>query len=116
MAGWTFLTNHGVALSLLAKNPRITALELAVAMRITERAVRRIIADLTEMGYISKTKEGRRLRYHINTGMVMRHHTHREVAVAELLKALGWKRPKSPAKRETGAQARSRGGSKKEQR
>jgi predicted transcriptional regulator len=94
MAGWTFLTNHAVVLSLIAKNPRITAVELATSIRITERAVRRIIADLTDVGYVSKTKEGRGLQYHINVDMPLRHHTHREVAIVEFLKVLGWKRPK----------------------
>jgi predicted transcriptional regulator len=102
MAGWTFLTNHAVVLSLIAKNPRITALELAMATRITERAVRRIIADLADVGYISKTKEGRGLQYHINADMPLRHHIHSEVAIAEFLKILGWKRPKHLAKRRKG--------------
>jgi predicted transcriptional regulator len=103
MAGWTFLTNHAVVLSLIAKNPRITALELATAARITERAVRRIIADLADVGYISRTKEGRGLRYHINADMPLRDHSHREVGIAEFLKVLGWKRPKHlEKKREKG--------------
>jgi predicted transcriptional regulator len=102
MAGWTFLTNHAVVLSLIAKNPRITALELAMAIRITERAVRRIIANLTDKGYISKTKKGRGLQYHVNTDMPLRHHTHREVAVVEFLKALGWKKKKNPEKKKKG--------------
>jgi len=79
----------------MAKNPRITALELATAAGITERAVRRIIADLVDVGYISKTKQGRGLRYHINENMPLRHHTHREVAIAQFLKTLGWKKKKN---------------------
>ncbi len=99
MAGWTFLTNHAVVLSLIAKNPRVTALELATNIRITERAVRRVIADLTESGYISKTKVGRGLQYHVNTSMPLRHHTHREVDMLEFLKALGWKNKKKPGRK-----------------
>jgi DNA-binding transcriptional ArsR family regulator len=94
MAEWTFLTNHAVVLSLLAKHPRITALELASAVGITERAVRRVIADLAAGGYIVKEKEGRGTRYWINPHLPLRHAAHREVAVAGFLKALGWKKGK----------------------
>ena len=59
MPEWTFLTNHALVLSLLAKQPRTTAWELATAIGITERAVCRIIADLDAAGYIGKKKEGR---------------------------------------------------------
>ena len=59
MPKWTFITRHAVALSLITKYPRITALELARTMGVTERAVRKIIADLAADGYISKKREGR---------------------------------------------------------
>ena len=88
---WTFLTNHALVFSFLAGKPQITARELAASIGITERAVRRIIADLDEAGYISKEKEGRRIRYSINPDLSLRHHTHWEVPVGNFLKALGWK-------------------------
>jgi len=59
MPEWSFLTNHVLVLGLLAKQPRTTAREMATAIGITERAVRRIIADLDAAGYIGKKKEGR---------------------------------------------------------
>ncbi len=46
MAEWTFLTNHARVLSFIAKHPSITALELSNSIGITERATRKIIADL----------------------------------------------------------------------
>ena len=92
MPEWTFLTNHALVLSLLAKQPRITARELAASIGITERTVRKIIADLDSAGYISKKKQGRRVRYHINPGLSMRHDVHQEIAVGDFLEALGWKR------------------------
>ena len=46
MAEWTFLTNHALVLSFLAKHPMITGLEVSREVGITERAVRKIIADL----------------------------------------------------------------------
>lgn len=92
MAEWTFLTNHAVVLSLIAKNPNITALELAVAAGITERAVRRILADLSAGKYISKERVGRGVRYFIRHGLPLRHKVHREVAIGDFLEALNPKK------------------------
>lgn len=92
MVEWAFLTNHALVLSLVAKKPRITARELAAAIGITERAVRKIIADLDAAGYISRKKEGRRVRYRIDPDQLLRHDTFREIAIGDFLQALGWKR------------------------
>jgi len=90
MSVWTFVTNHSIVLSFLAKHPSITARELALQIGITERAVRKIIADLEVEAYIGKTREGRRVRYSINPAIPLRHHTQQEIAVGNLLKVLGW--------------------------
>jgi DNA-binding transcriptional ArsR family regulator len=95
MAEWTFLTNHAVVLSFLAKHPRITARDLSAAIGITERATRKIIADLHASGYIGKKREGRRVRYRINADLSLRHETQRDIAVGELLRVLGWKKGKA---------------------
>jgi DNA-binding transcriptional ArsR family regulator len=88
---WTFLTRHAVALGILAKNPRITALDLAGELGITERAARKLIAELYEAGYIRKKKEGRRVRYSINPDKPLRQELHDKVPVSNLLETLGWK-------------------------
>ncbi|MDH5770765.1 MAG: helix-turn-helix domain-containing protein [Candidatus Bathyarchaeota archaeon] len=89
MPKWTFLTNHALVLSSIAKQPRITAREISVTIGITERAVRKIIADLDAAEYISKKKEGRRIMYRINHDLSLRHGTYQEVAVGDFLEALG---------------------------
>ena len=94
MADWTFITKHTVVLSLIAKHPRTTALELARTMGVTERAVRKIIADLAVAGYIDKKREGRGVKYRINPDLSLRQDTHLEVAIGDLLKSLGWKNDK----------------------
>jgi len=94
MPEWTFLTNHALVLSYIARHSRITARELANAIGITERATRKIIADLLDVGYISKKREGRRNRYRVNPDVTLRHPSHSETAVGDLLEALGWKRRK----------------------
>ena len=92
MPGWAFLTNHALVLSVLAKHSRITGRELSAAVGITERAARKIIADLEAEGYITKKKEGRRIRYRINPDLPMRHETYQDTAIGDFLKALGWKK------------------------
>jgi len=92
MPEWTFLTNHGMVLSYIAHHPRITARELANAIGITERTTRKIIADLADTGYIIKKREGRGNHYGINPDLSLRHPSHGETAVGDLLKALGWRK------------------------
>lgn len=92
MPGWTFLTNHAVVLSFIAKNPSLTALGIATMVGITERAVRRVIADLSAAGYISKKRVGRGVRYSISEDLTLRHEAHREIAIGDLLEALGCER------------------------
>jgi DNA-binding transcriptional ArsR family regulator len=88
MPQWTFLTNHILVLSFLAGYPMITAHELALKVGISERAIRRIIAELQDAGYITKEKEGRRVRYQVKHHAPLRHKTQRDKAVGELLKIL----------------------------
>ncbi len=98
MPEWTFLTNHALVLSFLTKQPWITAREISLLVGITERAIRRIIADLDAAGYISKEKEGRRVRYHINHDLSLRHETQQEIAIGDLLEALSWETRRQPTK------------------
>jgi predicted transcriptional regulator of viral defense system len=89
MSQWTFLTNHALVLCFLAENHQITGREAANAVGITERAIRTIISDLHEAGYIDKERVGRRIRYHVNSHLPLRGLTRQDVAVGELLHALG---------------------------
>ncbi len=99
MAEWTFLTNHhAMVLSYVSVHPRMTALELSSAIGITERATRKIIADLLQAGYITKVLEGRRNRYYINPEKPLRQPGLEETAVGPLLEILGWKRRGRPRK------------------
>jgi len=91
MPEWTFITKHGVVLSIIANNPRITGLELATELGVTERAARKLIAELYEHGYINKKKEGRRVRYSINPNQPLRQDLHSNIPVGNLLETLGWK-------------------------
>jgi len=72
----------------------ITAHELALEVGISERAVRRIIAELQDGGYITKKKKGRRIQYRVKYHVPMRHETQRDKAIGDLLKVLSAHRKK----------------------
>ena len=98
MGGWTFITNHALVLLYLAKHPQITAREVSISIGITERAVRKIIANLETESYISKEREGRRVRYSINAKLPFRHQTQQDKSIGKLLEVLGWKEKKKNTK------------------
>jgi DNA-binding Lrp family transcriptional regulator len=88
MAKWAFITNHGLVLGYIARNPRSTARLIAQAVGITERTTHKIIAELEEAGYISRKRVGRKNQYQINLNLPLRHPSHDEVMVGELLQIL----------------------------
>jgi GNAT superfamily N-acetyltransferase/DNA-binding Lrp family transcriptional regulator len=85
MAEWTFLTNHAHVLICVADSPHARVREIADLVGITERAAHRILAELEEDGYLTRTRDGRRNLYALNTGMPLRHPMDRAHRVAELL-------------------------------
>ena len=96
MPGWKFLTNHALVLCLVAQQPRITAREISASIGITEKATRNIINDLEADEYITKKREGRRLRYRVDPDMPLRHDLQQDKAIGDLLEILGWKRRRKP--------------------
>ena len=88
-AQWTFLSNHGRVLALIAKHPRSTTREIAAKIGITERSVQNIVTRLEAEGYIARHKEGRRNRYVVHPELPMRHSLERDHPVGDLLTALG---------------------------
>ncbi len=93
MKDWTFITHHAAVLVLLADRPRMTALDIAGKVGITERTVRMIIGDLVREGYVEKTREGRGMRYAIRTERSLRHPTVREKSVGQFLAMMGQNLP-----------------------
>lgn len=88
MSTWTFLTNHAQVLLSIARNRRITAREIAQSVGITERAVQRILDDLEQAGYLSRTREGRQNVYEVYVDQPMRHPAQHNTAIRELLALL----------------------------
>jgi DNA-binding IclR family transcriptional regulator len=85
---WTFLTNHAQVLLCLADTPDIRLRDVAERVGITERATQRILADLTEAGYVKTERIGRRNRYTVDRRHAMRHSAQRGHEVGALLAAL----------------------------
>ena len=104
MPGWKFVTNHALVLCQIAQQPRITAREISSAICITEKATHRIITDLEADGYVTKKREGRRLRYRVNPDLPLRAETQEDKAIGDLLEVLGWKRRRRLARNKTGVQ------------
>jgi predicted transcriptional regulator len=72
-SGFTFLTNHAHVLLLIAGEANVRMRELAVEIGITERAIQRIVDDLSAAGYLVVTKEGRRNHYQVQLNHPLRH-------------------------------------------
>lgn len=86
--GWTLLSNHGHVLVCIARDPDILLADIAERVGIRERAAHRIVTDLIEAGYLTRTKIGRRNHYAVSTDRPMRHPLEHDHAVGELLDTL----------------------------
>jgi len=86
---WNFLTNHGRALLCIADNPDVRIRDIAASLGITERRTHGIVTDLTDAGYLIKSKEGRRNRYEVQSHLPVPEPTGRERAIGEVLALLG---------------------------
>ena len=95
MTDWTFVTNHGLILASIAKDPERTAREIGDEIGVTERTTHKIIKDLDSEGYITKTKVGRHNTYRIHTNVPIKAG---DAAVGELLMMLGWNRRRQQTK------------------
>ena len=85
---WHFLTNHAQVLLCLQRNPDVRLRDVARTVGITERATQRIVTELVEGGYVTKTREGRRNRYALDPSVEMRHPSQVGHEIGELLDVL----------------------------
>src|SRR5579871_4342612 len=85
---FSFLTNHGKALLLIAHDPRIRIRDIASVLGITERRTQRIVAELAAAGYIDREREGRRNLYTVSTHLPLGLPTQRDADIGALLAVL----------------------------
>ena len=83
--GWTFVTNHLVVLLCIAEDAGVRMSDIADRAGVTERAVQRIVADLVDAGYLTRTRVGRRNHYEVNDELPLRHLETQHRRVRELL-------------------------------
>jgi len=96
MSSWTFLTNHAHVLLCIARDPGIRLRDVATEVQITERAAQRIVAELVEAGYISRTREGRRNHYEVHGDLPLRHPLEQHNGIGELVELIGGRAPAQP--------------------
>lgn len=91
---WTFLTNHAHVLFCIAKNPDSRLRDIAEVVGITERAVHRIVSELTEEGFVDVKRSGRCNVYVVHPEKYLRHsiEAHRQVGDLVGLMQQGGKR------------------------
>jgi predicted transcriptional regulator len=79
---WCFLTNHSHVLLCLARDPELRLRDVAERVGITERAVQRIVSELEDAGYITRSRNGRRNLYEVHPDRPLRHpiESHRDVS------------------------------------
>lgn len=88
MSEWLFLTNQARVLLYIAQNPASTARRIAQAVGITERATQRLIRDLDEAGYITRTRVGRHNEYVVHRDQPVSGEVIGDVPVSALIDCL----------------------------
>lgn len=88
MAEWGFLTNHLHVLYCVARHSGIRIREIADCAGVRERAAHRIVSDLVEGGYLTRTRRGGRNFYTLHPHLPLRRQGLDEVAVGQVLDVL----------------------------
>lgn len=85
---WRFLSNHAQVLVCIAHDPGMRLREISESVGITERAAHRIVAELADAGYITRTRNGRRNSYVVHSHIPLPDALARGKSVGELLSVL----------------------------
>jgi hypothetical protein len=82
----------------IARDPDARLRDIAAKLAITERRAHDIVSDLTEAGYVLKTKDGRRNRYEVQAHLPSPEPNSRERAIGDVLSLLGNSRSSRPGR------------------
>lgn len=85
MSNWNIFSNHGHVLLYLARDPGARLRDVAANVGITERAVQKIVRDMQDAGVVSVSKVGRRNRYAIDAGAVLRHKLEAHCTIGQVM-------------------------------
>jgi len=64
---WAFLTNHAQVLVCIGDEPGLRLRDISERVGITERATHRIVAELSDAGYLTRQRTGRRNAYLVHS-------------------------------------------------
>jgi hypothetical protein len=92
---WAFLTNHAQVLVCIADEPGLRLRDISERIGITERAAHRIVGELSDAGYITRERSGRRNTYVIHADAPFPDAVARNQRVGDLLAILV--SPRKPA-------------------
>jgi Winged helix-turn-helix DNA-binding len=95
---WSFLTNHARVLLCIAQDPGVRLRDIGEAVGITERAAHRIVGELTDAGYVSRQRVGRRNHYTIQSHLPIPDPLARGQRVGDLLAILAGHDPAAGAR------------------
>ncbi len=93
MTDWTFLSNHGRVLLCLARDPTIRLRDIGEQVGITERAAHRIVSELTDAGYVTRERRGRRNHYAVRHDLPVPDELARNRRIGDLLDLLAQEAP-----------------------
>src|SRR6202167_5883320 len=85
---WQILTNHALVLACIAHDPGVLLREISERVVFTERGAPRIVTELTDGGYITRERNGRRNHYTIQSGLPLPDRLGRVQRISELLTTL----------------------------
>lgn len=85
---WTFLTNHAHVIVCISQNHEVRLAEIARLVGIGERAVHRIVQELVDAGYLTRTRSGNHNVYEVHLDQPLRHPLEAGRRVAEVLGSL----------------------------
>lgn len=85
---WTFLSNHAHVLLCVARDATMRIRDIALEVGITERAIRHIISDLEDAGYVERVRIGRRNSYRIDESLHLRHPIEQHKTIADLIRTI----------------------------
>lgn len=92
---WTFLTHHAQVLYLVWREPSLRLIDIAEQVGVRERAAHRIVVELEDAGYLTRSRRGNRNYYTVSEDLPLRHELHREVSVGDILAVLDKAEPET---------------------
>lgn len=88
MAEWHFLSNTGLVLVCVARNPGMTLREIGDCVGVTERTAHGLVRELVAFGCLASSRVGTRNHYQVNREAPMRHSMFNGQQVGDLLDVL----------------------------